>query len=378
MDVWRNASCVMALLLSFTLPVAAAEPAGPLVRGTDPPIAKWIRQLDSDQFIKRELATEQLLALGDAAIKPLAAELVDANREMLLRGTYILRELALSENLRISSSAQAGLKNVAESGNRQARRQANATLERLSEIRHDRSLAQLKRLGAEVGVQDVQIGRAFVTDQFTVELDDRWQGKPEDLRHLQWLRDVRCVKFSGDKIDDGHVQQLRNLQDLSIVILKRARISDQAVRHLSEQKNMQHIAIMYCPVSDKSLEHLKVHQKATLLKLFGTGITAAGAAQLQKEMAATDVDYRAGAFLGIGCDPTGIDCSITIVQPDSAASKADLRVGDVILKYNGKAATDFDSLTKLIGENRPGDSAKVEIRRDGETLVKDVELGEWE
>lgn len=374
----KSTSLIAVLLFLSPGSLSSADPAEPQAPRDNPPIATWIQQLDSDQFITRELATEQLLATGAAAVKPLASELIDANRELLSRGTYILRQLALSEDQKTSISAQAGLRNVAQFGNKQAQRQARATLARLSEIRHNRAVSELQRLGARTGTQHVQVGQVIIRDLFTVELDEQWRGNAVDLRRLRWLQDLKCVKFSGEKIDDEHVRQLGDLEQLSIVVLKKANISDWALQHLSAQKNLQHIAIMYCPIGDKSLDHLKVHQRLVLLKLFGTEITAAGASQLRKEMARTQIDHRAGAFLGIGCDPNGTECSITIVQPDSAAEKADLRTGDVILKYNGKAAANFDSLTKLIGENRPGETAKIEIRRERETLVKEVKLGEWE
>lgn len=341
-------------------------------------IAKWIKQLDADRFIARELATEELLAAGKAVVGPLADKLANANRETLSRGTYILREFALSTDSELSDEAEKGLKKVATSNDPKVARQANATLARLSEIRRNRSLAELRRLGAAIETQHIQIGRGFIPNLLTLELGEQWKGKPDDLRHLRWLPDIQHVSLEGENITDDYFSHLQHLTSLTIVRVKKAKITFRGLEHLAAQKNLQHLAILYCPIGDKSIEHLKAHQKVGVMKLYGTQLTASAAKLLQKEMKDTKVDYRQGAFLGIACDPDAEQCFITYLQPGGAAEKGGLERGDLILKYNGKPAGNFDSLTKLIAKNRPGDKAKIELMRDGETLTKEVELGEWE
>jgi hypothetical protein len=341
-------------------------------------IAELIDKLDADRFITRELATEQLMASGQAAIAPLAEKLKIANRETLSRGTYILRELAMSSDPDVSSQAESGLKTVADSDHVRASRQAKATLHRLSEIRRDRALVALRQLGAVIGTQHIQLGQAIIPNLSTLELNEKWKGTSDDLRQLRWLPDVQHVTLKGEKIDDDCVSHLKHLKSLTIVQLKKAKITDRALEHLAGQKNLQHLAILYCPISNRSIDDLKVHQKVTLLKLYGTALTAMGAERLQEEMKATKVDFRQGAFLGIACDPNAAQCIITYCQPGGAAEKGGLQGGDLILKYNGKPAGDFATLTKLIGENKPGQKASIELMRGGETLTKEVELGEWE
>lgn len=368
----RSATVVVFLLLPHLAPVALSED------GDAEKIAKWIDQLNADRFITRELATEHLLASGKAVVAPLADKLVNTNRETLSRGTYILRELALSTDAELSDEAEEGLKSVAESDDPSVARQAAATLNRLSEIRHDRSLAELRRLGAVIETQHIQIGQALIPNVSTLELNDQWKGKPDDLRHLRWLPEVQHVSLEGENITDGYFAYLNHLKNMTIVRLKRAKITWRGLKQLAEQENLRHLAILYCPVGDKSAEYLKAHQKVDVMKLYGTQLTASAAERLQKEMKNTKVDYRQGAFLGIACDPDAEQCFITYLQPGGAAEKGGLQRGDLILKYNGKPAGNFNSLTKLIAENRPGDKAKIEIMRDGETLTKEIELGEWE
>jgi len=57
---------------------------------------------------------------------------------------------------------------------------------------------------------------------------------------------------------------------------------------------------------------------------------------------------------------------VSSVQPDSAAARAGLQAGDVILKFNGSPITASNDLPSLVGQLKPGATAKLEIwRKDG-------------
>ena len=56
---------------------------------------------------------------------------------------------------------------------------------------------------------------------------------------------------------------------------------------------------------------------------------------------------------------------ISKIIPDSPASKSDLKVGDIILKFNGKDITTSSSLPPIVGNTKVGKSVKIEILRNG-------------
>lgn len=63
------------------------------------------------------------------------------------------------------------------------------------------------------------------------------------------------------------------------------------------------------------------------------------------------------------------------VEPESAAARAGLKVGDVILKFNGSPIVDAGSLSARVGTTAPGETAKLEVWRDGKALSLSATVG---
>jgi serine protease Do len=64
------------------------------------------------------------------------------------------------------------------------------------------------------------------------------------------------------------------------------------------------------------------------------------------------------------------------VTPGSGADKADIRVQDVILSYDGHPIEQTSDLPLLVGNTKPGASAQVQVYRDGKTFTVPVTVGE--
>jgi serine protease Do len=63
------------------------------------------------------------------------------------------------------------------------------------------------------------------------------------------------------------------------------------------------------------------------------------------------------------------------VAPDSAADRAGIKVGDVILKFDGASIVDAGQLSARVGAAAPGDKATLEIWRDGRTQSLTTTIG---
>ena len=64
------------------------------------------------------------------------------------------------------------------------------------------------------------------------------------------------------------------------------------------------------------------------------------------------------------------------LTPGSGAEKADVRVGDVILSYNGHDIEQSSDLPPLVGNSKPGSNAELKVFRDGKTMTVPVIVGE--
>ncbi len=65
------------------------------------------------------------------------------------------------------------------------------------------------------------------------------------------------------------------------------------------------------------------------------------------------------------------------VSPDSPASKAGLKSGDVIDKLNGHTVVDGSALQVAVSQNRPGQTIQLGILRNGEPMTLSVKVGEY-
>jgi S1-C subfamily serine protease len=66
------------------------------------------------------------------------------------------------------------------------------------------------------------------------------------------------------------------------------------------------------------------------------------------------------------------------VTPDSAADRAGLKEGDIILEFNRVKINEKNTLAKLISKYSPGDEVSLKILRDGKQIIIKAVLGEWE
>jgi hypothetical protein len=130
----------------------------------------------------------------------------------------------------------------------------------------------------------------------------------------------------------------------------------------------------------KHLENLRFLRTLYLVE----GVLAPDAiASLEKKLPSVRVQLRGGACLGVGGLPVDGGCEIQLLNPGSAADKAGLRVGDLIVAFNGKRGENegeslsFDRLVELIKEHDAGDKVPVLIRRNGREQVLPVVLDEW-
>ena len=91
-------------------------------------------------------------------------------------------------------------------------------------------------------------------------------------------------------------------------------------------------------------------------------------------VAARKISAPEGA-LGITVPVRDSEARIEDIVPGNAADKAGLKVGDVILKVNGKEITDKENLIKTIKSYMPGEKIELLVKRGSEELKLSATLG---
>ncbi|HTY93192.1 MAG TPA: Do family serine endopeptidase [Steroidobacteraceae bacterium] len=66
---------------------------------------------------------------------------------------------------------------------------------------------------------------------------------------------------------------------------------------------------------------------------------------------------------------------VSKVDPDSAAARAGIKAGDVILQYNSADVTDAGQLSAAVAMASPGDTANLKVWRDGKAISLTATLG---
>src|SRR5678815_1268582 len=74
--------------------------------------------------------------------------------------------------------------------------------------------------------------------------------------------------------------------------------------------------------------------------------------------------------------PSTSGALVMSVTPGSSADKADIKVQDVILAYDGHPIDQTSDLPLLVGNTKPGTKAEVKLFRDGKTLSVPLTVGE--
>ncbi|MDR2239484.1 MAG: DegQ family serine endoprotease [Zoogloeaceae bacterium] len=67
---------------------------------------------------------------------------------------------------------------------------------------------------------------------------------------------------------------------------------------------------------------------------------------------------------------------VSAVEKESPADKAGVEVGDVILKFDGKAVNASNDLPRIVGATKPGSKASLQVWRKGNTRDLTVTVGE--
>ncbi len=100
--------------------------------------------------------------------------------------------------------------------------------------------------------------------------------------------------------------------------------------------------------------------------------------------------FEKRTFIGVYCDPLGRELAehfgvkeglgliVTRLTEKGPAEKAGVKVGDVIVRADGKRVESVDALVDVVQDRKKGDKIKIELLRDRKPLTVEVEVDEEE
>jgi hypothetical protein len=305
---------------------AASEPA------IDPAaVAALVKQLDDDRYAAREAAQKQLAAAGKAALEAVAEAASIGSLECSTRCVNVLLSWADSKDSALSLAA---LERLASLENRPT--EAASAYDRLAEVREDAAVQAIKALGGRFDYDRTFGGIGGMRPPVQVIIGPKWKGGVEGLRHIAAVRSATTLSLHSAPLDDVAVAELMQL---------------------SQVRRME---------------------------FYGTNVSKEAIGTIKAKLPQLMVDVRSGARLGI----RGISCEQ--VLPDSPAHKAGLKAQDRIIEFAGhpldqKANQNeqFEQLTKLISQCKPGDSKPIKVLRPNpqtgvaETVELTVTFDRW-
>jgi len=303
------------------LTVAAAPPAQ---------VAVWIEQLGSPQYAQREAAAKSLASVGRPALPALGDAIAAGDLEVASRGVEIVRGMMMAEDEELAAEAERLLEQVATADASAVGRLAEAALEFHQAGMAAAARERLESLGAVFRERLFAAGAPGVE----IEFGAGWRGGADDWRLLPRLRGVACVSVHG------------------------------------------------VPLGAEGIGTLGRVPGVRRIDLFGTAAPDAAVAALVARLPDALVDVRKGGKLGVSSIVQAGPCHLSAVQPGSAADKAGLRAGDMIVAAAGEPVASFEALTKRLAAFGPGEAVRLEVRREGvggaaEQFVCTVRLDAW-
>jgi hypothetical protein len=322
-------------------------------------IVKWIRQLDDDEYETRENASEMLLLHGEQAVKPLAEMIPGGSLEHIIRSIKVLTAIAVSDTA-AHKEAQLAILRLSELQPSVAGRYARSSLRPVSAAARVRSIRQLEDDGAKPIYRDPEDPR---TTMIGFTFDDDWAGQEDDFQLLQFIKNIQTLELIGPKVKPSWFKHFAPIRTLTTIKIKDANINRDAIDQLITIETLRYLELKFVKVGDKEVPALAALKQLQQLALIGTDVTVDGKNKLELGLAGTEVDHRSGGFLGVRGGSHAIGCFVDDVVEDTAAAKAGIRQGDVIVYYNGKRILDFDALRDGIAQHPPGESVKVRVMR---------------
>ena len=303
---------VCLLLISALSTATAQEPSTPKV--SDKTLLKLKGDLSSDQFQRRQAATQSLISAGEQAIPSMIELAYVGDAEAKVRARQILRALSKSTQQATSRPAKVALKILSEHSEPEVAIATYHDLQKeLARVSSRKKTLEFKsRIRKQGDLLILDVSRSSISDDdlSTLKYEDlpKFDGFEASatsltgagLKHLKGLP-LKKLGLHSAKITDAGIAHckglplnelslgftgvtdagLKSLVDMPIevLMLARTKITDRGMKHLA-QLPLKNLNLTWVDISDEGLEHLK-DLKLEQLSISSPKITDAGIAKIK-------------------------------------------------------------------------------------------------
>ncbi|MCU0719161.1 MAG: PDZ domain-containing protein [Pirellula sp.] len=336
-------------------------------------IKRWVSDLLSPSYSRRELASEQLKRLAGQSLELILEELETADGESHARLLTLIADLATNPESPVSKPAFQGLLKLSTrtSGAKslQIKQIVGSIQSEVAKLAWQRYKRKSKN--NETAFPSRSNPEHKVLNP--VVIDASFTGTYDDLSELDQIDWVNFARLQGPTITRKHLEAVLKLPKLTHLQLVDVPLTSEDLMVIKQGPDLDILEIQYVPIGDEIVDHLASFPVWTEIWIYGTKISRAGLERAESMLGDVVLTYSRGAFLGVRCNSN--DVTVAFVEPDSAADSSGILEGDRLRSINGRRLARFDDLREELGKFSDGEEVEIEYMRAGELIKTKVVLG---
>ena len=336
-------------------------------------IKRWVTDLVSPNYSKRELASEQLKRLAGQSLDLILEELEAADGEAHSRLLTLITDLATNPESPVSKPAFQGLLKLSTRTSgakslqiKQVVGSIQTEVARLAWYRYKRKSKNIETTFPSRSNPTYAVANPVV-------IDATFTGTYEDLNELDQIDWVTFARLQGPTITRQHLEAVLKLPKLNHLQLVDVPLTSEDLLVIKQGPDLDILELQYVPIGDEIVDHLASFPVWTEIWIYGTKISRAGLERAEAMLGDVVLTYSRGAFLGVRCNSN--DVTVEHVEVDSAADNCGIMIGDRLRSINGRRLARFDDLRDELGKFSDGEEVDIEYMRDGELIKAKVVLG---
>ncbi len=349
-----------------------AKPAAIMAK-PEQPLEYWLAQLDSDQYLVRQTASQKILRYGNEAVAPLVTLTKSGQLEATERAIGILQALAERQPPDDEQGAYGALATIAQKAPSSSASRARSALEALGIERTRFAYETLMLSGVKVGYQEFVLDNRAINENM-VRIDASWNGEVESLRWLKWVKLAGYVIIEGAAVNRQVLEHVVQMPDLHTISLRNSKLDSDVFEPLSKLSRIDQLEFRYITLSAGDAEKIAKLPIRIQLSLMGTDLDQSAGQLLRDKLAGLKIDIKQGGFLGVQCNSFAPFCQIDRVVPGGSAEAAGMLPGDVVEKIDEATITNFADLQAEIAKHHADDELTIHLDRQGHKFVVKVKL----